>query len=79
MSELKFERKETMSRAEAARLLSALAAAFADGEDVELPVGPGTLEVHVPEQVHGELEVEVDGDEVEIEIEFSWSRKAAPA
>lgn len=76
MSELKFERKETMSRLEAARLLSALAEAFTEGQEAELPIGPGTVEVRVPEQLRGEIEIEVEGDEIEIELEFSWSRTA---
>ena len=73
MSDVKLERKESLSREEAAQWLSVLSKAFARGGEVSLPLGPGTIELRLPEQVHAEFEVEVDGDEVEIELEFTWS------
>lgn len=73
MSDVKVERKESLSRADAAVWLSALSKAFARGGDVTLPMGSNTVSLHLPEQVRAEFEVEVDGDEVEIEIEFKWS------
>lgn len=73
MADVKLERKESLSRDEVAVWLHALSRAFARGGDVELPVGDGTLSLHLPEQVQAEFEVEVDGDEVEIEVEFKWS------
>lgn len=81
MADVKLERKETLSRQEAAVWLAALSKAFAHGGHVELPVGAGgTLELQLPEEVRAEFEVEVDGDQVEIEVEFTWStaRPAAP-
>lgn len=73
MADVKLERKETLSRHEAAQWLSVLSKAFARGGDVTLPLGAGTVELRLPEQVRAEFEVEVTGDEVEIELEFTWS------
>lgn len=73
MADVKLERRESLSRDEAAVWLHALSRAFAHGGDVELPMGGGTLGLQLPEQVQAEFEVEVDGDEVEIEVEFKWS------
>ena len=73
MSDVKLERKESLSRQEAAVWLSALSKAFARGGHVELPVGGGTLGLHLPEQVRAEFEVEVSGEEVQVEVEFTWS------
>jgi amphi-Trp domain-containing protein len=78
MSDVKLERKESLSREEAATWLHALSSAFARGGEVELPLGGGTLSLRLPEQVQAEFEVEVDGDEVQVEIEFTWST-AKPA
>ncbi|MGZ4494739.1 MAG: amphi-Trp domain-containing protein [Nocardioides sp.] len=73
MSDVKVERKQSLSRAEAAVWLSALSKAFARGGDVTLPIGDGTVGLKLPEQVRAEFEVEVSGDEVEVEVEFKWS------
>ena len=71
MADVKLERKETLSRQEAAQWLSVLSKAFARGGDVTLPLGAGTVELRLPERVRAEFEV--TGDEVEIELEFTWS------
>jgi amphi-Trp domain-containing protein len=73
MADVKLERKESLSREDAAVWLHALSRAFAHGGEVELPMGGGTLGLQLPEQVEAEFEVEVDGDEVEVEVEFKWS------
>jgi amphi-Trp domain-containing protein len=73
MADVKLERKESVSRDEAAIWLSQLSKAFTKGEDAELPFGPGTVSLQIPDQIRAELEVEVDGDEVEVEVEFKWS------
>lgn len=79
MADVKLERKESLTREDAAVWLHALSRAFAHGGHVELPIGEDTLSLHLPEQVRAEFEVEVEGDEVEIEIEFTWSTAAAAA
>jgi len=73
MSDVKVERKESLSRDDAATLLALLARAFTAGDHAELPFAPNSVSLHIPDQVHAELEVEVEGDEVEVEIEFKWS------
>ena len=78
MTDVRVERSETLTRAEAAVWLRALSTALAKGGDVSLPVGGVTVEVHVPEKVRAEFEIEVSGDQVEIELEFSWRTTAVP-
>jgi amphi-Trp domain-containing protein len=73
VSDLELERKESLSRAEAAKRLSAFADALAGGGDVELDLGGTSLTLRVADNLRAEFEVEVDGDEIEVEIELSWS------
>jgi amphi-Trp domain-containing protein len=72
MSDVKVEYEQTISRGEAAALLSQLARTFAGDGDGEFPFGPGTVKLDVPGSVRAELEVEVEDDQVEVEIEFTW-------
>lgn len=72
MADVKVELKESISREDAARWLSQLSHAFANGHEGELPFGPGTVSIDIPNRVRAELEVEVEGNEVEVEIEFKW-------
>jgi amphi-Trp domain-containing protein len=73
VSDVEVSRTETLTRHEAARRLSALAAALDDGGRVEVELGASKLTLHVPDHVECEVEVEVDGDEVELEVELKWS------
>jgi amphi-Trp domain-containing protein len=73
MSDVEISRKESLTRHEAARRLSALADALDAGGHVEVELGASTLKLHVPDHVRCEVEVEVDGEEVELELEFKWS------
>jgi amphi-Trp domain-containing protein len=77
VSDVEVSRTETLTRHEAARRLSALAAALDHGGRVEVELGASKLTLHVPDHVECEVEVEVDGDEVELELELKWS--TAPA
>ena len=77
MADLEFERKESLSREQAAAWLAELSQAFARGGNVTLPLGPGSVGFHLPDDVQAELEIEVDGEEMQVEIEFSWSRRPA--
>jgi amphi-Trp domain-containing protein len=79
VSDVEVSRTESLTRHEAARRLSTLAAALADGGDVEVELGASTLKLHVPDHVRCEVEVEVDGDEVELEVELKWSTSPDPA
>ena len=81
MADVTVERKESLSRSEAAVWLSVLSKAFAHGGDVKLPLGTGTISMHLPDHVEAEFEIEVEGDEVQVELEFTWStahREAEP-
>jgi amphi-Trp domain-containing protein len=79
MKDLKFEQKRTLTRLEAADLLSTVAAALRRGGHVDLELGPGVLSMHVPDELHSELEVEVGESEVELEIELKWPTGQAAA
>jgi amphi-Trp domain-containing protein len=88
MKDLKFEQKRSLSRQEAADQLTALADALREGGDAELELGPGTLGLRIPDDLHSELEVEIGDGEIELEIELKWttaptratgSRTEAPA
>jgi amphi-Trp domain-containing protein len=67
------ERKESLTRQEAADQLSALARALADGGKVDLELGETTVSIRVPGEARSKFEVEVDGDEFELELELKWS------
>src|SRR5687767_6228906 len=80
MADLEIERKERVTRAQAAKVLSALADALARGAEAELDLGGTSLTLRVADDLRMEVEVEVDGSEIEIEIELKWSTaKAEPA
>ncbi|GAA4836799.1 amphi-Trp domain-containing protein [Kitasatospora terrestris] len=72
MSDLEFEQKRTLSRAEAADQLEALATAIRRGGQAELDLGPGKLTLRIPDELRTELEVELKDGEIELEIEMSW-------
>ncbi|MEU9073847.1 amphi-Trp domain-containing protein [Kitasatospora sp. NPDC004745] len=72
MKDLEFEQKRTLSRAEAADQLEALAAALRRGGQAELELGPGKLTLRIPDELRTEIEVELEDGEIELEIEFSW-------
>jgi amphi-Trp domain-containing protein len=77
MSDLELKRKESLTKAEVAKRLSAFAKALAGGGDVELEMGDTSMSLRVPDDVRAEFEVEVDGDEIEVEIELKWSTATA--
>jgi amphi-Trp domain-containing protein len=73
VADLELERKESLSRAEVAKRLSAFAEALAAGGNVELDLGGTSLKLGVADDVRTEFEVEVTGDKIEVEIELTWS------
>ncbi|MGJ5756675.1 amphi-Trp domain-containing protein [Streptomyces galbus] len=79
MSDLEFEQKRTLSRAEAADQLEALAAAVRRGGQAELELGPGRLTVRIPDELHTEIEVELEDGEIDLEVELSWRTPQAQA
>ncbi|MEU3606855.1 amphi-Trp domain-containing protein [Streptomyces sp. NPDC035033] len=72
MKHLKYERKRSLSRAEAADQLSALADALRAGGEAELHMGGGVLNLRIPEELRGEIELSVEDGEVEVEVELKW-------
>jgi amphi-Trp domain-containing protein len=80
MTELKYERKDTLSRRDAVQRLRAVADAL-DGDErsVELELESDSIEFPMGSEVRFELEVELDDDELELELELKWSTaKPAP-
>ncbi len=77
MSDLELKHKESLSRADTAKRLSAFAKALASTDDVELEIGGTSMSLRIPDDVRVEFEVEVDGDEIEVEIELKWSTRSA--
>ena len=73
MTELKFERRATASRADAAALLAEIAQALASEGEFKLERDGQKLELSVADEVRMEFEVEIEGGETEIEIELKWS------
>ncbi|MDY0813107.1 amphi-Trp domain-containing protein [Kitasatospora purpeofusca] len=72
MKDLEFTQKRTLSRAEAADQLEALAAALRRGGQAELELGPGRLTLRIPDELSTEIEVELEDGKVELEIELAW-------
>ncbi|AUY52037.1 amphi-Trp domain-containing protein [Streptomyces sp. CB01881] len=72
MKDLKFEQKKSLSRLEAADLLSAIAAALRHGDGAELDFGPGTVSLRIPEELRSEIEIEVGDGQLELEVELKW-------
>ena len=80
MSGLKVEQKQSLSRAEAAKLVADLAEGLKGDGEVTLKLGGGTVELTVGSQIRCELEVEADGEKFELELELKWSSSnGAPA
>lgn len=74
MTELKFERKETLNRDEAVSRLRAIADALEGTErQAELELGHDTISLPVGEEMRVEVEVELDDDQLELEIELKWA------
>jgi amphi-Trp domain-containing protein len=71
---LKVERKETLSREDAAARLRAIADGLARHNDVELELEGTRVRLDVADQVQLEVEVEVGEQETELEIELTWRR-----
>jgi amphi-Trp domain-containing protein len=79
MPKLKYEKKETLSRKEAAARLREIAQALGAGEEFELKRGGEKLEFDVPNEVMFEFEIEVEDGKTELEVEIKWSSQAAAA
>jgi amphi-Trp domain-containing protein len=72
MDILEIERKETMSREEAAARLRAFADKLSRNNDIEFDRGGMHFKIHVPDEVQVKVELELESDEREMEIELTW-------
>jgi amphi-Trp domain-containing protein len=72
MDILEIEKKETMSREEAAARLRAFADTLARNNDIEFERGGLHMKVHVPDEIQVKVELEIESDENELEIELTW-------
>ena len=79
MADIEAEPNEPLSGQEAAAWLSALSRAFAQGGDITLPTGSGTVGLSLPDRIHAVFTVAVNGDELVVEDEFTWSPRAGGA
>ena len=73
MAEMKFERKELLSRKEAAARLLEVAEALGSSGDFELQGGGEKLQLDVANEVTFELEIELEDGKTELEVEIKWS------
>jgi amphi-Trp domain-containing protein len=73
MDNFEVERRETISRDEAATRLRRIANLLSgDGEEVKFARGGMDFKVAVPEQVQWKVELELGDEESELEIELKW-------
>jgi amphi-Trp domain-containing protein len=73
MNELEVERRETITRHEAATRLRRIANLLSGADDdVRFERGDMKFKVAIPEQVQWKVELELDDEESELEIELKW-------
>ena len=70
--ELELKEKTTMSRADAAARLHAIADELASDNDIILERGQTRLVAKVPDEVILKIEFEAEDDETEFEIKLTW-------
>jgi amphi-Trp domain-containing protein len=69
---LEIEKKETMSREEAAARLREFADKLPGNNDLEFERGGMQFKVHVPDEISRQVEPELETEERELEIEVTW-------
>jgi amphi-Trp domain-containing protein len=73
MSTFEVEKRETLTRDEAATRLRRIANLLSGaGEEVKFDRGEMEFKVKVPERVEWKVELELDAEEGELEIELKW-------
>lgn len=72
MDIVKIEKKQVLSREDAAQQLRAIADELASGNGILMERDGLRVTVTVPDEVTLELEVEIEHDEREFEITLSW-------
>jgi amphi-Trp domain-containing protein len=81
MTNMKFKKKERVTRAEAAARLTEIAKAIRNSAKFELERDQEKLELEldVPEEILLEFEVEFEDGETELEVEIKWASANSPA
>lgn len=73
MESFEVEKRETISRVEAATRLRRIANLLSgEGEEVDFERGEMKFKLTVPEQVEWKVELELEDKESELEIELKW-------
>ncbi len=72
MDIIKIEKKQVLSREEAAQQLRDIADELASGNGIQMERDGLRVTVKVPDEVTLEIEVEIEQDEREFEITLSW-------
>jgi amphi-Trp domain-containing protein len=72
MDIVKIEKKQVLSREEAAQHLRDIADELASGNGIQMERDGLRVTVKVPDEVTLEIEVEIEQDEREFEITLSW-------
>jgi amphi-Trp domain-containing protein len=73
MDGFEVERRETLTRDEAATRLRRIANLLSgSGEEVEFERGGMEFKVAIPDRVEWKVELELDDEESELEIELKW-------
>ena len=78
MTKMKFEKKERLTRKEAAARLSAIAESLSSDGDLDMARDGESIRMSTASHVRFEFGVEIDGEESEIEIELKWQNSAEP-
>jgi amphi-Trp domain-containing protein len=73
MDSFEVERRETLTREEAATRLRRIATLLSGSdEEIEFERGGMKFKVTVPDRVEWKIELELDDEESELEIELKW-------
>ena len=73
MSQFEVEKRETLTREEAATRLRRIANLLSgSGEEISFDRGEMGFKVTIPERVQWKVELELDEKENELEIELKW-------
>ena len=78
MTKMKFEKKERLTRKEAAAWLSSIAESLNSDGDLDMARDGESITLSMASHVRFEFEIEIDGEESEIEIELKWQNSAEP-
>lgn len=75
----KIEKKQTVTRQEAAEWLSSLARVLTTGEGGDVDLAGDKITLRVADQIRAEIEIEAEADKYEIDIELAWTSTSSDA